>query len=40
MPTMFISNSGLSGKTKARTENKDQCKTERFVSKNPLLLIH
>lgn len=37
---MCISNSGLSDKTKVQTQNKGQCKTEKYVSRNPLLLIH
>ncbi len=37
---MCISNSGLSDKTKVKIYNKGQCKTEKLVSRNPLLLIH
>jgi len=37
---MCISNSGLSDKTKDKKLNKGQCKPEKLMSINPLLLIH
>ena len=36
---MCISNSGLSDKTKVNIKQRPQ-KTEKLVSRNPLLLIH
>lgn len=36
---MYKKNNGLSTKFKIRTFNKSQCKTERLVHKNPLLLL-